>query len=172
MIGHVGRYCHVKNQSYLLRIFSELLAKKSNCVLFLIGKGEDEKKLRNRVEELGLKDKVFFLIDRTDVDQLYQAMDVFVLPSFHEGLPVVAVEAQANGLPCLVSDKVSNEVVLTGNIKRMPLKSKSDEWVKAILSIDSSRNSNAKIELLNNGYDIKTESKKLQEWYIRIYQSL
>ena len=111
------------------------------------------------------------LINRSDVDELYQAMDIFVMPSIFEGLPVVLIEAQANGLPCLISTNISNEVMVTSNVSNMSLKKSAEEWAKNILNKDLNRNPYAKQRMTDAGYDIKTEAKKLQDWYIELYEN-
>lgn len=170
VIGHVGRYCYIKNQLFLLDVFSEFLKKEPNSYLLLIGKGEDEQKIRRKIRSSGLNNRVRLLIDRSDVERLYQVFDVFVMPSLFEGLPVVGVEAQANGLPCLVSDKISKEVLLTSNIEMMSLKNSASEWANKLFSMQMERNMHAKQELENKGYDVVQEAKKLQEWYIENYK--
>jgi glycosyltransferase involved in cell wall biosynthesis len=170
VIGHVGRFCRVKNQLFLLEVFKEILRLNSNSLLMLVGKGEDESKIRKKVLELGIEDKVKVLIDRSDVNELYQAFDVFVMPSLFEGLPVVGVEAQANGLPCIFSDDISKEIILTDNAERLSLNCSAEEWSKRIIEKNTGRNNNATKELQEKGYDIKIEAKKLQKWYLNIYE--
>ncbi len=172
VVGHVGRYCYIKNQVFLLKIFKELLIEKPESVLLLVGKGEDEQKLRSFASELGIKEKVKFLIDRDDVDELYNAMDVFVMPSLFEGLPVVSVEAQANGLPCILSDNISEEAVLTSSVKMLSLNENAGLWANEILGTDIYRNPNATVQLVEKGYDIKIEAKKLEDWYGKLYREI
>lgn len=169
VVGHVGRYCYIKNQEFLIDVFVEILKTKPESVLLLIGKGEDEQKLLDKVKSLNLEEKVFLLKDRDDVDKLYQAMDVFVMPSLFEGLPVVAVESQANGLPCILSDKVSAEAILSSSANQLSLSTGAKGWAEKILGLDITRNVNATKELRDNGYDIKEEAQKLQDWYIKKY---
>ena len=166
VIGHVGRFCRVKNQLFVLDIFTELLKIKNNSVLLLIGKGQDEQKIRDKIKALGISDKVRILIDRSDVNDLYQAMDIFILPSLSEGLPVVGIEAQANGLTSFVSDTISPEIVISNSIKQLPLSYGAEKWAAEIASASYNRNVNAKIELQNAGYDIKIEAEKLQKKYL------
>lgn len=165
VIGHVGRFCYIKNQLFILNIFCKILEQRPDSILLLVGKGEDEKKLRDRIVKLKLENKVIMLVDRPDVNKLYQAMDVFIMPSLFEGLPVVAVEAQANGLPCIVSDKISKEVLLTSNIKMLSLEKGADKWAEEINNINKDRNSQAKKQLQKNGYDVRLESTNLMNWY-------
>lgn len=168
VIGHVGRYCSVKNQSFLLDIFKIIGTQKENVHLLLIGIGDEEENLRKKAVALGIADKVTFLVNRSDVNELYQAMDVFVMPSLYEGLPVVCVEAQANGLPCLVSDRISEEVLLTGNIQSKSLSDGAESWANDILQNKSARSVTAIQELKEKGYDIKQEAALLAEQYVRL----
>ena len=112
-----------------------------------------------------LDDKILFLVDRPDVHELYQAMDVFVMPSLFEGLPVVGIEAQANGVPCVVSDSISDEILLTDVITSMSINKSPDEWAKKIISIQKDRRTPTIEQLKVNGYDVQLESSKLVEWY-------
>lgn len=133
VVGHVGRLSYQKNHKFLIDIFKELLRKEPESLLLLVGVGEKEQEIRNQVENLGIDDKVRFLGNRSDVNELYQAMDVFVMPSFFEGIPVVGVEAQFAGLPCIFSDKVPREVRFTDNCAFLPLSKSPDIWVNDIL---------------------------------------
>lgn len=104
VIGHIGRMSYQKNHKYLIDVFAEILKKRNDSILLLIGVGEKLDDIKKYVEKLGLSEQVRFLGNRADVDELYQAMDVFVMPSLFEGLPVVGVEAQFSGLSCIFSD--------------------------------------------------------------------
>ena len=132
VVGHVGRFTYAKNQAFLLEIFAELLKQKSNARLLMVGEGELERELRQKVQSLKTENQVVFTGVRTDVDKLYSAMDVFCLPSFYEGLPVVLVEAQANGLPCVVSEQVTSELLLAGQCFCLPLDA-CGSWIPALL---------------------------------------
>ena len=169
VIGHVGRYIYIKNQSFLIDLLKKVLKKNSNSYLLLVGSGPDEETLKNKVKELDIEDKVKFLINRADVDELYQAMDCFVMPSLFEGLPVVGVEAQASGLPCLFSNKISKEVMMTGNAKMIELDNNAEKWADEIILLSKKRNENAIIELTQFNYDVKTEAKKLMHTYLKFY---
>ncbi len=138
----------------------------------MIGKGEYENKLRNKVRKLGLEDRVQFLINRSDVNELYQAMDIFVMPSFFEGIPVVAIEAQANGLPCIISDKISKEIILTSNIQMENIKKGAKYWAKKISEIHINRSNLSIKELKENCYDVKIESINLLDEYKKLFYSI
>lgn len=161
-----------KKQLFLIDVFDCIRKKKKNCHLLLIGKGEDQNKLEEKIAKMGLQNEVSLLIDRADVNELYQTMDIFVMPSLFEGLPLVGVEAQTNGLPCIVSDKISEEVMITSNIKMLNLKKGAEVWADEIIKIGTERNAHAKEEIIKAGYDIKEEAMKLQNWYLSLSDNL
>ena len=167
-VGHVGRFNYVKNQLFLIDIFNQILISKPNSKLILCGKGEDLDKIRDKIKNLEIEDKVIILIDRDDVNELYQAMDVFVMPSIFEGLPVVGVEAQTNGLPTMFSDTISKEVLLTSNARLCSLKEDAKSWAEVILNTNVERNRYAVEEITRAGFDIKNEAKKLTNAYMHI----
>ena len=167
IVGHVGRFNQPKNHPFLLAVFSSLLKQEPNAVLLLVGDGEDMPKIRARAQELGIADHVRFLGVRSDVADLMQAMDVFVFPSLYEGLPVTMVEAQASGLPCLISDKVPPECILTeGLVERVSLSESTDTWAKKILEKSDTPRIDRSAEIAAHGFDITTEAVKLQEFYL------
>lgn len=109
VIGHIGRFVAQKNHTFLIDIFNQFHKKEKNSILLLAGQGPLQEEIKNKVRELGLDDSVRFLGQRNDANELYQAFDVFLLPSLYEGLPVVGVEAQASGLLCFFSDDMTKE---------------------------------------------------------------
>ena len=121
MIGHVGRFMPQKNHAFLLEAFAGLVAIRPDSMLLLVGIGEGRAAVERSVREHGLQDKVRLLGQRDDVGRLYSAFDAFALPSLYEGLPLVAVEAQASGLPCLLSDRITREVDVTGAVGFLPI---------------------------------------------------
>ncbi len=165
VIGHVGRYCHVKNQLFLLDVFRKVLNENKQSHLLLIGKGEDFVKIQKKINDFNIEKYVSLLVDRADVAELYQAMDVFVMPSLFEGLPVVGVEAQANGLQCIMSNDISNEIMMTSSIKMISLDAGLDVWKNEILAADTGRNGLAEKQLRDAGYDVLRESLELKKWY-------
>lgn len=112
-VGHVGRFMPQKNHGFLIDVFAELARRRDDAVLLLVGDGEGRLAAERKVADLGLEGRVFFLGQRSDVDRLYRAFDVFVLPSLYEGLPLVAVEAQRAGLPCFLADTITREIDVT-----------------------------------------------------------
>lgn len=122
VIGHVGRFMYQKNHKFLIDVFAQILDSRPHARLLLVGEGELEEEIRQKVCRLNLRDKVVFTGARKDVDKLYSAMDVFCLPSFYEGAPVVALEAQANGLPCLLSQSAAYEIEREEGVLALALK--------------------------------------------------
>ena len=165
VIGHVGRFCYPKNHKFLVDVFNEIAKTDENAILLLIGVGENYDKIKNYVSELKLNNKVIFLGNRADTNELYQVMDVFVLPSLFEGIPLVGVEAQFADLPCIFSDTVSTEVQFNDNVQYVNLKESLEKWAEIILSKkDNNRNSN-KEQIKNSKYDIKVAHKILEDYY-------
>lgn len=164
VIGHIGRFNPQKNHRFLLNVFKELLIKCPNAKLMLVGTGYLMDEIRRKaLEELPF-DSVMFMGEINNVCELLNAMDVFVLPSLYEGLPVVALEAQANGLPCILSSEITSETKLNDNVVFVPV-DKTDLWVNSLLEISLDRKYQA-----HNGcfYDIGYASKRLEEFYISL----
>ena len=136
VIGHIGRFEPQKNHQFLIEIVAEIAKQKSNIRLLLIGYGSLRQDIEDNVAELGLTDKVIFAGVRSDVPRLMLgAMDVFLLPSLNEGLPLVLIEAQAAGLPCVFSDVISDEVdVVKPLMKRLSLSNSASKWSQEVLA--------------------------------------
>ena len=164
VVGNVGRLHFQKNQLFLLDIFIEILKRRADAYLLLVGSGEDEAKIKDKIQRSGIKEKVKILQDRKDVPELLQAMDVFVFPSRFEGLPVAAIEAQAAGLPVFSScDSVDRNVNITGNVTFLSLKETADKWADTVVKASSAFERKNLAEIMKkSGYDIDTETEKLQ----------
>ena len=129
--------------------------------------GELETSLREKVHSLGLDNAVIFTGGRSDVDALLSAIDVFVFPSLWEGLPVTVVEAQAAGLPCLISDRVTKEIVITNLVDSLPLTPNISGWVDDIMQKKGvSRLKEVQAEVASAGYDIEKSSLWLKNFYL------
>ncbi|WP_404334454.1 glycosyltransferase family 1 protein [Planococcus rifietoensis] len=167
VVGHVGRFYYEKNHSFLIEVFNEIQKVKSNSVLLLAGDGVLMNQMKEKVEGLRLSEKVIFLGSRNDIPSLLQVMDVFVMPSHFEGLPVVGIEAQASGLPCIFSDVITNEIEVTNNINFYSLKESPIEWANKILKSTSNfSRKDTSHQIINNGYEISSTAKWLQNFYI------
>lgn len=157
IIGHIGRFSKVKNQKFLISLMQALKSSSENIKLILKGFGEDEEELRSIIKAERLQESVIIISGEYTANQLYNAFDVFVLPSFWEGLPMVAVEAQANGLFVIASDKVTDEINITGRVKRLELN--KEIWVKNLLN--TKEYCRKQIDLNNwqkTGYEITSEA--------------
>ena len=172
VIGHIGRFVAQKNHTFLIDIFNEIHKKNNNSILLLAGQGPLMEDIKNKVKDLNLEDSVEFLGQRNDANELYQAFDVFLLPSLYEGLPVVGVEAQAAGLLCYLSDDMTKETKVLDITKFMSLNNTPEEWADNILDdvkkykrIDTSKEMTAK------NFNIKEEAKKLEEYYLNLYNN-
>lgn len=172
VIGHVGRFENQKNHIFIIDIFAELFKNNSNSVLFLVGEGSLRKSIEEKVNSLGIKNNVIFAGLRTDVNELLQAMDVFLFPSLYEGLPVSIIEAQASGLPCLISDKVPIECKKTDLVYQMKLSDPPEKWVDKIEELSKIKRENTYEEIKESGFDIKSNAENLEEFYLKAYKGI
>ena len=171
VVSHIGRYTKEKNHEFILKIFSELRKLGLGARLLMIGDGTLRTHIMQMAEQASLSSDVIFTGVRSDVERLMQAMDVFVLPSLYEGLPVTMVEAQAAGLPCIISDKVPPECILTeGLVDVMPLSASPGAWAEKILAKRAIPRTDRRAEIAAHGFDITTEAVKLQEFYLKAYE--
>lgn len=168
VIGCIGRLCYQKNHEFLLEIFKEINKKERNAKLLIIGRGELENEIRNMIQNQQLEDKTLLMGVRDDVNELLNAMDLFLLPSRYEGLGIVFVEAQANGLRCYTSaGVVPREANVCGNVTFIPLSKPAKIWAETILSAPRGRDLNACTRVYENGYDLETASSNLKEIYLK-----
>lgn len=168
VIGHVGRFDKAKNQEYLVEIFKLIVKKNENAILILIGDGELKSHIFEKVKNYGLGDRVIFTGVRSDVNELLQAMDVFVFPSIYEGLPVTVIEAQAAGLPCLISDTITNEVCITALVQQLSIKQGIISWGEKIELLNGKIRSSFIDDIKQYGYDINTSVVNLEKFYFDI----
>lgn len=158
VVGHVGRFSRQKNHEFLLDVFCALQKKRPEVRLVLVGQGGLEEQIRQKACSLGIAPYVVFTGVRADVPQLMSAFDVFVFPSLYEGMPNTVIEAQATGLPCVISDTITKEANITGLVKYLPL-ADVDNWVdcaQEMLCMDRKDT----IELFReNHYDIESQAE-------------
>lgn len=166
VIGHIGRFVAQKNHTFLIDIFNQFHKKEKNSILLLAGQGPLQEEIKNKVRELGLDDSVRFLGQRNDANELYQAFDVFLLPSLYEGLPVVGVEAQASGLLCFFSDDMTKETKVLDSTVFMSLSNADDEWATSILdNYINFRRKDTTSGITKSNFNIKYETNKLKNKY-------
>lgn len=164
VIGHVGRFNLQKNHDFLIDVFYEVSKLDESAVLLLIGEGPLEQQIKEKVNKLGLKDKVIFLGTRQDVADLYNVMDVFALPSLFEGLGIVAIEAQTSGLPCILSNKIPDETHITKSVYYLDINN-NKKWADLILKQKDIIRIIGDSEIVSAGYSIKDEAGKLKKLY-------
>lgn len=166
VIGHVGRFSEQKNHFFLIDLIEQLSKLSSSYKLLLVGDGELRKSIESAINEKKLSEKVIFTGNRKDVPKILNAMDIFVLPSLFEGVPVVAVEALGNGLPCILSDRITKALQINDNVKYLSIDNGISSWVELIESGILRRRDN--IDSLNVNYNIKLEAAKLKDFYEKI----
>ena len=155
VIGHVGRFQAQKNHLFLLEIFSHVCKRTENALLLLVGKGELEENIREKATALGILDRIIFTGVRSDVPALLSAMDVFVFPSLYEGMPNAAIEAQAAGLPCIISDTLTKEANVTGLVTYLPLEN-PEAWGKQAINSVQKERTDTHAAFQKAGYDIQS----------------
>lgn len=163
--SHVGIYMPAKNHLFLVDFFAEIVKRQPGARLLLIGEGGLREEIESRVRELHLEKQVILTGIRSDVPKLLQMTDVFLFPSVYEGLPLSVIEAQAAGLPCLISDRITEEVVVTDQVVRMSLDESKERWAEQAVALsETPRDKYAKTsqeQVRKAGYDVK----ELAEWY-------
>lgn len=168
VIGHVGNYKKEKNHTFLIDVFQKYHKKNPNSILMLIGDGKLEDTIKNKVREYNLLNSVLFLGSRSDVNDLMQAMDIFIFPSLFEGLPVTLIEAQAVGLPILASDTITDEVKITELVNFKSIEIQPKLWAKDIDKILVKTRKNMNAEIIQAGYDINETAFWLEELYLKL----
>lgn len=168
VVGHVGRFCYQKNHDYFIKILQLIKKRGVNAVLLLVGEGPDEQSFRNKLKEQDLEDYVIFYGVSQNVQELFMAMDVFVLPSHFEGLPIVGVEAQTTGLPVIFSEKITRESQLREDVVYLGIEDKDvTTWVDTILQFAQKKEDRPKayVELKNQKFDIEDTIAALMALY-------
>ena len=166
IIGHVGRFCPQKNHDFLIDIFNVFHSKYPNSILTLVGSGELQGKIQEKVKNMGLDKDVCFLGNRADMPNIYQVFDVFLFPSFYEGLPVSLIEAQASGLPCVISDTISDQARLTSAYYPVSLKEKPEQWVAQLEKCMEMPHTDTTAMIKEAGFDIHNNAEWLTNFYL------
>ncbi len=163
---HVGRFEEQKNHTFLLDVFAEVLKKEPDAALLLVGDGSIRDRIEKKAEDMGISEHIQFLGVHGDVHELLQAGDVFVFPSLYEGLGIVAVEAQAAGLPCVISDTIPKDVVVLDSLKALPLE-KPEDWADAILAWRGRQDERhvTTREIRDAGFEISEVANWLENYY-------
>ncbi|WP_297070046.1 glycosyltransferase [uncultured Duncaniella sp.] len=175
IIGNIANFVEAKNHVFLLTLFCQILSEMPSARLLLLGNGPLLEKSKRLAKELNISDKVFFIGSVNNPQDYMSAMDLIVMPSLFEGLPLTLVEEQANGLHAIVSDAITTQVDMTGNISYLSLDAPIDTWMKRIVDVLQSYNRDsisaseiskyAIFKIRNNGYDIYSISANLKSYY-------
>ena len=167
VVGHVGRFHEAKNHDFLLESFAGLHEQKPDSVLLLVGDGELRGEIERKIAELGIQGSVILTGNRNDVAELMQALDLLAFPSKWEGLPVTVVEAQAAGLPCLISDRITGDVDLSPLVRRLPIDS-AKVWAKAMA--EPAARQDVRKNIAAAGFEIRESAERLGGLYKKLWQ--
>ena len=172
LITHIGRFVEAKNHDFIIEVFDKVVKKDNAYRLLLVGQGELIESIKNKVQEYRLQEYIYFLGLRSDINKILASTDVFLMPSILEGLPVVLVEAQAGGIPCIISDNIPDECDMGLDlIEYLSLNSKHEEWANSIIQASKNKSLNKidfntrKDKITNNGYDLEKNIEFLSELY-------
>lgn len=165
VLGHVGRFDHQKNHPYLITVFDSLCKRRQDAALLLLGEGPHMEEIKEKCRRLGIGEKVRFLGNQKRPEDYYQAMDIFLLPSFYEGLPGVLVEAQAAGLQCFVSDAVTREAKITDLVTYLSIGQPAEVWADQIQAAACYEREDTYQTVKNAGFDVKTQANGYRLFY-------
>ena len=156
VVGHIGRFHAQKNHRYLLEVFRDIRESRKDAVLLLVGAGELDASIRGWIREFDLESSVILAGVRFDIPQILSAMDVFIFPSLHEGMPNTVIEAQATGLPCVIADTITREADITGLVNYLPLAESKEAWVCVAVSLGVRERRDTAADFVAHGYDIES----------------
>ena len=172
VVGNVGRFTQVKNHAFLLEIFSEVLKKNTESILMLVGAGQEEKNIKKKASELGISNSIIYVGETTHVSDFMAAMDVLCFPSLHEGLGIVAIEAQAMSLRVVASNAIPQEANISSYITFLSLDKNPKEWAEEVVKRgeEYSRDIDNTQMIKNAGFDIRESAKSLEQIYRRLME--
>jgi Glycosyltransferase len=169
VVGHVGRFVYSKNHEFLLKTFKDISDSFPNAVLLLVGEGTLKQSIMNLALGYNIQDKVIFFGETDCVNEIYNAFDIFLFPSRYEGLGIVLVEAQVNGLPIVASNTIPKEVKLTDNFTFLSLQDRITKWAQCVIEKEGENRAINNSQIVKkSGYDIKDVSKLLSDTYLRM----
>jgi len=172
VVGHIGRFYHQKNHRFLIDIFSEMIRIHPNSFLVLVGDGPLRKKMEDKANSKLLSNRVIFLGVKENVHEIMQAFDIMVFPSLHEGFPMTLIEAQSASVPCVISDRITNEIDMgAGLIRYESLKMPPLSWAIQALCFDQMKKGSA-ADIKKKGYDIEQTAKWMENFYLSETQNL
>jgi glycosyltransferase involved in cell wall biosynthesis len=172
--GFIGRYVEQKNPLFLIDVFKEIAAKQDNAILVMVGFGDLEEQIHERIKEYHLEDKVIDLGRTDDIKQYYNAFDAFLLPSLYEGMPVVGIEAQCTGLPIFFSKNITEETTASELAHYIGLDVSASKWAKEIIKVveDNMPKRRSHVnEIKEHGFDSHSEALRMQNFYLNVLKS-
>lgn len=172
VIGQVGRLVYIKNHDFSLKVLMECLKINPNFCLMIVGDGELKSNLLEKINNMGLEKNVLMLGNKTNVNELMQAMDIFIMPSLFEGLPLSLIEAQAASLPCVISNNVIDGILIPDLVKKIELEKSEKKWADLINKEYSKKRKNTSEVIKKNNFDSEINSKWLCNFYQEIYKEV
>jgi len=174
VVGHVGRFNISKNQKFVVEIFEELLKIRKDVKMVLMGDGALFQSIKESAARKGLDDRIIFTGSVGNISEMLSAMDVMILPSLHEGMPLVVMEWQAAGLPCIISDNITKECAVTELVHYLPLSAGAKKWAEMLDQI-SKEKTDRKLSIWRDklraaGYDIEDNARELRALYEQLYE--
>ena len=167
VIGHVGRFNPEKNHQYIIKCFKKVLEKERNCYLLFVGDGELLEDIKQKTRELSIEDNVRFAGYVNNISDYYKAMNLFVFPSLYEGFPISALEAQATGIPCIISDKIDKDTAVCPNVYSLPIENSDvEKWVDTICEHLYEAPLEQQALLKSKGFDIKDTANQIRKIYM------
>ena len=168
VVGHVGRLHPQKNHEDLIDVFNEIKKRESNAEMILVGTGPLEEKIKSKVAEMRLSKSVYFLGNRKDMNRIFHAMDVFVFPSLFEGLGIVAIEAQAAGIPIVCSEGLPPETNITPIYRKLMLSDGAEKWADVAIEMALNPNAHANMQqyVIDAGFDMDATAKYMESYYL------
>ena len=171
VVGQVGAFLPAKNHTFTLEVFAQVQRHRTDAILVLVGDGPERPAIRRRVDALGLTQSVRFLGRRTDVAAVMAGMDLLVMPSLHEGFGLVALEAQASGLPCLLSDAIPPEVVVSSTCRQLPLAAPAQAWAEQLVASAGVDRALGLETVRASGYSVEANAAAIASIYRRLVNS-
>lgn len=168
VLGNIARFNYQKNHSFLIEIINDINVKNKQIKLLLLGEGPLMKEIQQLADSYHLKDNIIFLGAKGNANEYLNAMDIFLFPSIFEGLGIVAIEAQSNGLPILINESLPKEIEITDNVYRLPINIGTEKWVAKIQELSNKNidRTSVRERVKNSGYDIKQLSLYMEKFYL------